>query len=88
MRIENKLHRYMSITNKGIRDNLIDLHNYSAMALMLLDEILEIRKGVNKFPIFYEYFYKICRNSELKNRAKMCKGVSTLFSKKFFISHF
>jgi len=38
MRIEDKLHRYMSITNKGIRDTLIDLHNYSAMALMLLDE--------------------------------------------------
>jgi hypothetical protein len=46
MRMEDKLHRYMSITNKGvnlvndegIRDTLIDLHNYSAMALMLLDE--------------------------------------------------
>ena len=38
MRIEDKLHHYMSITNKGIRDTLIDLHNYSAMALMLLDE--------------------------------------------------
>ena len=46
MRMEDKLHRYMSITNtgvhlvntEGIRDTLIDLHNYSAMALMLLDE--------------------------------------------------
>ncbi len=46
MRMEDKLHRYMSITKKGvnlvndegIRDTLIDLHNYSAMALMLLDE--------------------------------------------------
>jgi hypothetical protein len=46
MRIEDKLQRYMSITknginminNEGIRDTLIDLHNYSAMALMLLDE--------------------------------------------------
>ena len=38
MRIEEKVHRYRSITNKGIRDTLIDLHNYSAMALMLLDE--------------------------------------------------
>ncbi len=45
MRIEDKLHRSMSITkngvnlvtNEGIRDTLIDLHNYSAMALMLLD---------------------------------------------------
>jgi len=45
MRIEDKLQRYMSITkngvnlinDEGIRDTLIDLHNYSAMALMLLD---------------------------------------------------
>ena len=46
MRIEDKLQRSMSITknnvnlidNESIRDTLIDLHNYSAMALMLLDE--------------------------------------------------
>jgi hypothetical protein len=46
MRIEDKLQRFMSITkngvnlinDEGIRDTLIDLHNYSAMALMLLNE--------------------------------------------------
>jgi len=46
MRMEDKLQRSMSITkngvnlikDEGIRDTLIDLHNYSAMALMLLDE--------------------------------------------------
>ena len=46
MRIEDKLQRSMSITkngvnlisDEGIRDTLIDLHNYAAMALMLLDE--------------------------------------------------
>lgn len=46
MRIEDKLQRSMSITKSGIhlvqdegmRDTLIDLHNYAAMALMLLDE--------------------------------------------------
>jgi hypothetical protein len=46
MRMEDKLQRCMSITkngvnlvnNEGIRDTLIDLHNYSAMALMLMDE--------------------------------------------------
>ena len=46
MRIEDKLQRSMSITkngvnlinDEGIKDTLIDLHNYSAMALMLLDE--------------------------------------------------
>jgi hypothetical protein len=46
MRIEDKLQRSMAITkngvnlinDEGLRDTLIDLHNYSAMALMLLDE--------------------------------------------------
>jgi hypothetical protein len=46
MRIEDKLQRSISITKNGvnliddesIRDTLIDLHNYSAMALMLFDE--------------------------------------------------
>jgi hypothetical protein len=46
MRIQDKLQRTMSITkngvnlvnDEGIRDTLIDLHNYSAMAMMLLDE--------------------------------------------------
>ena len=45
MRIEDKLQRSMSITKngvhlikeEGIRDTLIDLHNYAAMALMLLE---------------------------------------------------
>ena len=46
MRIDDKIQRSMSITktgvnlvsDEGIRDTLIDLHNYAAMALMLLDE--------------------------------------------------
>lgn len=46
MRMEDKLHRYMSISKSGIqlvndeglRDTLLDLHNYAAMAIMLLDE--------------------------------------------------
>jgi hypothetical protein len=46
MRIEDKLQRGMSISknqvalvsNEGMRDTLLDLHNYAAMALMLLDE--------------------------------------------------
>lgn len=46
MRIQDKLHRFISITKNGInlvndeslRDTLIDLHNYSAMSLMLIDE--------------------------------------------------
>jgi len=46
MRIEDKIQRSMSITQNGvnlikdenIRDTLIDLHNYAAMGIMLLDE--------------------------------------------------
>ena len=60
MRIEDKIQRSMSITktgvnlvsDEGIRDTLIDLHNYAAMALMLLDEWKRIvntsKKDLNK----------------------------------------
>jgi hypothetical protein len=46
MRMGDKIERFVSITKTGInlveteglRDTLIDLHNYAAMAIMLLDE--------------------------------------------------
>jgi hypothetical protein len=46
MRIEDKIQRSLSITkngvnlvnDEGIKDTLLDLHNYAAMALMLLDK--------------------------------------------------
>jgi hypothetical protein len=46
MRIQDKIKRSMSITkngvtlvdDEGIRDTLIDLHNYAAMGIMLIDE--------------------------------------------------
>ena len=46
MRIEDKIKRCLSITknginlvsDEGIRDTLLDLHNYAAMAIILLDE--------------------------------------------------
>ena len=46
VRMGDKLNRFQSITKSGItlvdseslRDTLIDLHNYSAMAIMLMDE--------------------------------------------------
>jgi hypothetical protein len=52
MRIEDKIQRSLSITkngvnlinDEGIRDTLLDLHNYAAMALMLLDEGSEFVK--------------------------------------------
>ena len=46
MRIEDKIQRSLSITKNGVqlvndesmKDTLLDLHNYAAMGLMLLDE--------------------------------------------------
>jgi len=46
MRIQDKLNRFMTVSKHSItmvndetlRDTLIDLHNYAAMALILLDE--------------------------------------------------
>ena len=46
VRIGDKINRLSSVTNNGInlvktesiRDTLIDLHNYAAMAIMLMDE--------------------------------------------------
>tara|TARA_Y100000996_G_C22452627_1_gene614497 strand:- start:464 stop:757 length:294 start_codon:yes stop_codon:yes gene_type:complete len=46
VRIGDKIRRLTSITNKNVslvddeslRDTLLDLHNYAAMAVMLLDE--------------------------------------------------
>ncbi len=46
MRIEDKIQRSLNITknninlvnDESIRDTLLDLHNYAAMAIMLLDE--------------------------------------------------
>lgn len=46
VRMGDKIQRLVSVTNKGVnlvnteslRDTLIDLHNYSAMAIMLIDE--------------------------------------------------
>ena len=47
IRIQDKLKRFISITNTNIsmvetetlRDTLIDLHNYSAMAMMLFNQV-------------------------------------------------
>lgn len=46
VRMGDKIQRLVSVTNRGVnlvnneslRDTLIDLHNYAAMAIMLMDE--------------------------------------------------
>ena len=57
MRMEDKIQRYLSITangvtlvnNEGIKDTLLDLHNYAAMALMLLNESKENNESNKTF---------------------------------------
>lgn len=75
VRMGDKIQRVMSIKKKGIkmvddesiRDTLIDLHNYSAMAIMLLDEKKE-EKNLKKIRVKSEYneptlaFYKPIHN--------------------------
>jgi hypothetical protein len=59
MRIEDKIQRSLSITKNGvnlvsdesIRDTLLDLHNYAAMALMLLDEDYTFALPSGKRPL-------------------------------------
>jgi len=54
VRMGDKISRLQNITNKGVtlvddealRDTLIDLHNYSAMAVMLLDEKIELERDL------------------------------------------
>ena len=61
MRIEDKIQRSLSITKNGvnmvddesIRDTLMDLHNYAAMGIMLLDEKNEIEPTIVKLKEIY-----------------------------------
>lgn len=56
VRIGDKIQRLISVTNRGVnlvnnenlRDTLIDLHNYAAMALMLIDENKELNIAPGK----------------------------------------
>ena len=57
VRMQDKINRLVSVTDNGInmiekesiRDTLIDLHNYSAMAIMLLDKN---KKSEKKQPLY------------------------------------
>lgn len=66
VRMGDKIQRLVSVSNKGVnlvnteslRDTLIDLHNYAAMAIMLLDENKEecINKLEEKDMLIMENF--------------------------------
>ena len=57
IRMGDKIKRLVSITNRGVnlvnneslRDTLIDLHNYAAMAIMLIDENKDLNIAPKKF---------------------------------------
>lgn len=65
MRIEDKIQRSLSITKNGIqlvsdesiRDTLMDLHNYAAMGIMLLDEKKNISKVSNNNGQLHDIAY-------------------------------
>jgi hypothetical protein len=56
VRMGDKLRRYVSVSNKGVslvndeslKDTLIDLHNYAAMALLLLYEQKVVTEEITK----------------------------------------
>ena len=56
VRMGDKIQRLLSVSNKGVslvdneslRDTLIDLHNYAAMGIMLLDEKKEKNEDTSK----------------------------------------
>lgn len=59
VRLGDKISRLTNIHNKGVtlvddeslRDTLIDLHNYSAMAVMLMDEVKSNIDTINSFDL-------------------------------------
>jgi len=59
VRLGDKIHRLQSITSKGInlvedeklRDTLLDLHNYAAMGIMLLDSVEDSCSSVENINI-------------------------------------
>jgi hypothetical protein len=71
VRMGDKIQRMMSISKNGVRlvdnenlrDTLIDLHNYAAMAIMLMDEKLPIRKNDSNNDL-------IASNNDILERSK------------------
>jgi len=79
MRIEDKIQRCISITKNGInlvsdeglKDTLLDLHNYSAMASMLYDEGQLNLEGIIEKP-------RLSRDSQITNpRTPVSLWIST-----------
>lgn len=64
VRMGDKIQRLISVSNKGVslidneslRDTLIDLHNYAAMGIMLIDEQREKKENTKKEESPYYLF--------------------------------
>lgn len=64
IRMQDKIQRLISVTKSGInlinneslRDTLIDLHNYAAMAILLIDENKNENKCKNETSELVELF--------------------------------
>ena len=84
IRMGDKINRLTSVTKNGIvmvnsesiRDTLIDLHNYAAMAVMLLDEktlpidipqIKTIKENDNKISPTYQETQQLLKNKKITN---------------------
>ena len=88
VRMGDKINRLSSVTSNGInlvdnesvRDTLIDLHNYAAMAIMLLDEKnkhktrVEQLKEEEKKPQDTAYLCKVDKMAMAKKNQKISKA--------------
>jgi hypothetical protein len=80
VRMGDKIQRLLSVTKKGVtlvdseslRDTLIDLHNYSAMAIMLIDEEKEKNEKSKKNENFFIDFKDINRYKNKINEQIFC----------------
>jgi hypothetical protein len=70
VRMGDKIQRLISVSNKGValvdseslRDTLIDLHNYAAMGIMLIDEKREKRCLIKAEPKKEHYHSLLMEN--------------------------
>lgn len=75
VRMGDKISRLQSITTKqvslinteSLRDTLIDLHNYSAMAIMLLDE--DKKKSEDKSVLLNSNYFELLKNEHTEASA-------------------
>ena len=81
VRMGDKISRLQSISQKGItlveteklRDTLIDLHNYSAMAIMLIDEDDNLKKNLDKNVVHVSRNMPIDQLTQLINNGQVIR---------------